>query len=86
MMPSQFSQVATDIMAQKYFRKEGVPDKTRPIDEDGIPEWLQARVPVEGSEVSGAQDARQTFHRLAGTWTYWGWKHGKSNGLKFNKS
>jgi len=80
MMPSQFSQVATDIMAQKYFRKEGVPDKTRPIDEDGIPEWLQARVPVEGSEISGEQDARQTFHRLAGTWTYWGQRYGYFDG------
>ena len=25
-----------------------------------------------GEEVDG----KQTFRRLAGTWTYWGWKHG----------
>ncbi|MEI6137158.1 MAG: adenosylcobalamin-dependent ribonucleoside-diphosphate reductase, partial [Chloroflexota bacterium] len=43
---------------------------------DGVPEWLQRRVPAAGTTMGGEDDARQTFHRLAGTWTYWGWKHG----------
>src|SRR5690606_20442099 len=42
----------------------------------GVPEWLQRRVPAEGATMGGESDARQTFHRLAGTWTYWGWKGG----------
>jgi len=75
-MPSNFSQVATDIMAQKYFRKAGVPSATVAVDEPGVPEWLQRRVPAEGATMAGEADARQTFHRLAGTWTYWGWKGG----------
>ena len=75
-MPAQFSQVATDIMAQKYFRKAGVPAETVAVAEDGVPEWLQRRVPTAGTTMGGETDARQTFHRLAGTWTYWGWKHG----------
>ena len=75
-MPAQFSQVATDIMAQKYFRKAGVPKETVAVAEDGVPEWLQRRVPAAGTTMGGEDDARQTFHRLAGTWTYWGWKHG----------
>jgi ribonucleoside-diphosphate reductase alpha chain len=75
-MPLQFSQVATDIMAQKYFRKAGVPDATVAVDEEGVPGWLQRRVPAPGATLGGETDARQTFHRLAGTWTYWGWKHG----------
>ena len=75
-MPAQFSQVATDIMAQKYFRKAGVPAETVAMNEDGVPDWLQRRVPVSGTTFVGETDARQTFHRLAGTWTYWGWKHG----------
>ena len=75
-MPAQFSQVATDIMAQKYFRKAGVPAETVAVAEDGVPEWLQRRVPAAGATMGGEDDARQTFHRLAGTWTYWGWKHG----------
>ena len=75
-MPAKFSQVATDIMAQKYFRKAGVPASTVRVPEDGVPEWLQRRVPAPDSAPGGEDDARQTFGRLAGTWTYWGWKHG----------
>ncbi len=75
-MPAAFSQVASDIMAQKYFRKAGVPSATEPVAEDGVPEWLQRRLPAEDAEFAGETDARQTFERLAGTWTYWGWKYG----------
>ena len=77
-MPAGFSQVATDIMAQKYFRRAGVPQDgaTVPVAEPGVPEWLQRRVPAPGATMGGEADARQTFHRLAGTWTYWGWTHG----------
>ncbi len=75
-MPAQFSQVATDIMAQKYFRKAGVPVESRRVEEDGVPVWLQSSVPVEGTEMIGERDARQAFHRLAGTWTYWGQRYG----------
>jgi len=39
-IPSGWSQVATDILAQKYFRKAGVPDKTVRVEEAGVPEWL----------------------------------------------
>ncbi|MEX1021576.1 MAG: adenosylcobalamin-dependent ribonucleoside-diphosphate reductase, partial [Dehalococcoidia bacterium] len=75
-MPAQFSQVATDIMAQKYFRKAGVPSETVAADEPGVPAWLQRRVPAAGATMGGETSARQTFERLAGTWTYWGWKGG----------
>ena len=60
-VPSHWSQIATDILAQKYFRKRGVP---RP---DG-------GAASEG-EAGGENDARQVFHRLAFTWTDWGKKH-----------
>ncbi len=74
--PAHWSQVAVDILAQKYFRKAGVPNQTRRVVEAGVPEWLQACVPAEGATCGSEQDARQVFHRLAGTWTYWGWKYG----------
>ncbi|MEE8421731.1 MAG: vitamin B12-dependent ribonucleotide reductase, partial [Dehalococcoidia bacterium] len=76
-MPEGWSQVAVDIMAQKYFRKAGVPAVLRPIAEDGVPQWLW-RMGSEptSEETTGEQDSRQVFRRLAGTWTYWGWKHG----------
>jgi hypothetical protein len=35
-----WSQVATDILAQKYFRKAGVPARLRAVPEAGVPEWL----------------------------------------------
>ena len=64
-IPAQFSQVATDIMAQKYFRKAGVPAETVAVAEDGVPEWLQRRVPAADTTMGGETDAKQTFHRLA---------------------
>ena len=75
-VPAQWSQVATDILAQKYFRKAGVPVALRRVPEEGVPEWLWRAESAPGSAMGGEQDARQAFHRLAGTWTYWGWKHG----------
>ncbi len=81
-IPSTWSQVATDIIAQKYFRKAGVPKLLKKKQEEGIPEWLQPseadrdnlnKLP-EKERYTNENDARQIFHRLAGTWTYWGWK------------
>ena len=40
-------------MAQKYFRKAGVPLETVAVAEDGVPEWLQRRVPAAGSAMGG---------------------------------
>jgi ribonucleoside-diphosphate reductase alpha chain len=83
-VPAQFSQVAADILAQKYFRKAGVPVRLKKVEENSVPSFLWRSVADEvalaalpekeryGSEM----DARQVFDRLAGTWTYWGWKGG----------
>jgi len=76
-IPAGWSQVATDILAQKYFRKAGVPDKTVRVPEDGVPEWLwRSEAASDATFDHGETDARQVFHRLAGCWTYWGFKHG----------
>ena len=40
LVPEHWSQVAADIMAQKYFRRAGVPALTRKRYESGIPEWM----------------------------------------------
>lgn len=82
-VPQPWSQVSTDIIAQKYFRKAGVPAEVKRVSEEGIPEWLQRSVADEKAmkdldedERFGSEhDSRQVFHRLAGCWTYWGWKH-----------
>ena len=83
LVPSSWSQVAVDIMAQKYFRKAGVPARLKKKKEDGVPEWLcpseedsEALLGLTESErVIGETDSRQVFNRLAGCWTYWGWKN-----------
>ncbi len=83
-VPAQFSQVAADILAQKYFRKAGVPAKLKKVEENSVPSWLwrseadtAAMKDMPEEERTGSEtDARQVFDRLAGTWTYWGWKGG----------
>jgi ribonucleoside-diphosphate reductase alpha chain len=74
-IPTSWSQVATDIIAQKYFRKAGVPDRTVRVPEEGIPEWLWRSEAADDATFGPETDARQVFHRLVGCWTYWGFKH-----------
>jgi len=75
-VPKGWSKVAADVLAQKYFRKAGVPAITRRVPEDGVPNWLQRSVGVEVAAVGSETSAKQVFDRLAGAWTYWGWKMG----------
>lgn len=82
-IPNSWSQVATDIIAQKYFRKSGVPVKLKRVKEKGVPSWLQRSEPdvealgklPEDERFTHETDARQVFNRLVGCWTYWGWKY-----------
>jgi ribonucleoside-diphosphate reductase alpha chain len=76
LVPESWSQVATDILAQKYFRRAGVPTDSTSVHEMGVPAWLQRRKPATGSKMGGETDSRQVFRRLAGCWTYWGYKGG----------
>ncbi len=66
-VPVTWSQVATDILAQKYFRKAGVPQ----TDAEGKPMIGTDGQPVLGPERS----AKQVIRRLAGAWRDWGEKH-----------
>ncbi len=76
-LPDNYSQVAANVLAQKYLRKAGVPKKLKKIKELDVPIWLQKSVPDSKSTSLGEEiDGKQTFRRLAGTWTYWGWKYG----------
>ena len=76
-VPAQFSQVASDILAQKYFRKAGVPARLKKVEENDVPSFLWRSVADEAAlaalpenERYGSEtDARQVFDRLAGTWT-----------------
>jgi ribonucleoside-diphosphate reductase alpha chain len=74
-VPNSWSQVAADIIAQKYFRRAGVPQETKKIEENDVPSWLWKSVPASKNTKMGSEiSSKQVFDRLAGTWTYWGWK------------
>jgi len=83
-VPEHWSQVAADIIAQKYFRKAGVPARLKRVEENSVPSWLWRSVPdvaalaelPEAERFGPEKDARQVFDRMAGAWTYWGWKGG----------
>ena len=87
-VPAFWSQVAADVLAQKYFRKAGVPARLKKVEEPTIPSWLWRSVPdqealelLPAKERSvGEHSSKQVFERLAGTWTYWGWKGGYFDG------
>ncbi|MEM8589509.1 MAG: vitamin B12-dependent ribonucleotide reductase [Pseudomonadota bacterium] len=83
-VPAAWSQVAADILAQKYFRKAGVAARLKPIEDPDVPEFLWrhqpddkalARLPKD-ERYGGETSCRQVFDGLAGTWTYWGWQGG----------
>src|SRR5215470_5641808 len=71
-VPTSWSQVAADVLAQKYFRKAGVPSWLWRSTAD---EAALAALP-EKERSTGERSGKQVFERLAGTWTYWGWKGG----------
>ncbi len=83
-VPEAWSQVAADVLAQKYFRRAGIPAALKPVEEADIPSWLWRHEAdqdnlenlPDGERSRGEKDARDVFDRLAGTWTYWGWRGG----------
>ncbi|MDV4166719.1 vitamin B12-dependent ribonucleotide reductase [Rhodovulum sp. FJ3] len=83
-VPVSWSQVASDVIAQKYFRKAGVPARLKKVREKDVPEFLWRSVPDEAAlaelpedeRIVGETSSKQVFDRLAGAWTYWGWKGG----------
>ena len=83
-VPASWSQVAADVLAQKYFRKAGVPARLKKVEEETVPSWLWRSAPDQAALQAlpekerdvGEHSSKQVFERLAGTWTYWGWKGG----------
>ena len=83
-VPEFWSQVASDVLAQKYFRKAGVPARLKKVEENSVPPFLWRSVAdtdalatlPEKDRYIGEQSSKQVFDRLAGTWTYWGWRGG----------
>ena len=77
MAPESWSSLATDILARNYLRKRGIPSVLEKVEEKDVPSWLWKNKASENATFEGKEtDARQVFDRLAGAWTYWGWKGG----------
>lgn len=67
-VPHFWSQVATDILAQKYFRKAEVPLRNKKGD---------LLLNENGNVITGSETSiKQIAHRLAGCWRNWGEKYG----------
>jgi len=70
------------VLAQKYFRKAGVAARLKKVEEETVPSWLWRSVPdtdalaalPENERFVSELSAKQGSNRLAGCWTYWGWK------------
>jgi len=75
-VPDFWSQTAINILAQKYFRKTGVPVNWNYIPEVNVPLWASRREPSDNTEFKGENDLRQVVTRLVGHWTYTGIKSG----------
>ncbi|BCX13923.1 MAG: transcriptional regulator [Candidatus Dojkabacteria bacterium] len=70
-VPVSWSQMATDILAQKYCRKKGVPQRNSKG---------ELRKDKEGNVILGGENSiKQVATRLAGAWRHWGEEYGYFN-------
>src|SRR6201990_468590 len=75
-VPEQWSQVASDVLAQKYFRKAGVPARLKKVEEETVPSWLWRSVPDEAALAAlpekeryvGEGSSKRGCERRGGTW------------------
>ena len=83
-VPAHWSRAAAETFVRYYVRRTGVPAATMRVSEDNIPEWLQRSVPdtaalmglPSNQRTTHESSAKQVFLRMAGMWTYWGWRGG----------
>jgi len=67
-IPADWSQVATDIVVSKYFRKAGVPQYS---------ETGEVQKDEKGEIITGPErTVKQVIRRLAGCWRHWGQQYG----------
>ena len=83
-VPESWSQVAADVLAQKYFRKAGIAKYLKRVPEEDVPKFLWRSIPDEKKlstlpleeRFSGEKSCKEVFDRIAGAWAYWGFKGG----------
>jgi ribonucleoside-diphosphate reductase alpha chain len=82
--PAEWSAGACDMLAARGLAADGIPVCLAAVAEDDVPRWLWrheadeaalAKLPADG-RYRGETSAREVFDRIAGAWTYQGWKGG----------
>ena len=53
-VPDFWSQVASDVLAQKYFRKAGVPARLKKVEENTVPSFLWRSVEDDRTSASSS--------------------------------
>lgn len=84
-VPETWSRPAIETLAQRFLAKSVVPAALTAVRDDTLPQWLWAQRPDEKAleALSPAErwmdetSAKQLFDRVAGAWTYWGWRAGR---------
>ena len=76
MVPDFWPQIAVNILAQKYFRKVGVPSDIEIVPDEQISgDFFCRSIPAPHATFGGETDLREVAHRLAGHWVYTGIKN-----------
>ena len=83
-VPADWSEAASEALISGALHRSGVPTCTTAVAEQDVPPWLWRQIPhrealsaLPAEQREGAEtSAKQVFDRLAGAWTYWGWKCG----------
>src|SRR3981081_1188151 len=83
-VPEFWSQVASAVLAVEVSPMARVAARLKKVEEETVPSWLWRSVPdtealatlPESERYVSALSSKQVFDRLAGCWTYWGWKGG----------
>lgn len=70
-VPDFWDEVATSMLANKYFRRAKVPAETIKVPEQGVFDQFCRSIPKEGTTFGGEHSLRQVAHRLVGNWVYW---------------
>jgi len=81
--PASWSNGARAMLVHRLLLRTEIAKRLRKVPEDDVPAWLWRRGPDPGSAArivrdgrGGEASARDAFDRLAGVWTYWGWRGG----------
>src|SRR5215204_1163786 len=64
-VPDFWSQVASDVLAQKYFRKAGVPAALKKVEEETVPSFLWRSVPDDAALVTMTEADRNIGERTS---------------------